>query len=637
LRKTVVTALMLFLLFCETGVVFAENSAMFRITATMPPSAKAGKEIVFEARITNTGTETWVSGENSVFIRIYDANKNYLNETDKIRQFKDTAPGEVLTANIDFDIPAEYSGTYYYKVGIEFQKEVLFSHYFILKVLPFVPVPEVKKWTGNVQIGYQDAQAVEPVTSLNLRVVNLLPEGRYLKFSTSGRSTLTTDPKLSNFLMSYHSKKLDVSIGDFTTALSPLTLSRSRGIKVENRLGRLSLVGLVGSSQKTFEGDLYGLRASTDLTNNLELAANYVQGNKGQNSAASLEAEFTLSPEITLSGEYGWSSYEGEETEQERKRGNAFRVGASAYLEKLSLDGSYERTGDNFFSVANTTLLNGQEEYDVSLDYSFTDYISGTLYYNQYDENLSEEGDIFRYSLADASLSFFFPKLPSLTLIYDISKNFSNEDSEVLIDDTTDTFTAGISYSIKKVRLSVSHSKSDYKDKMEFPSRETTMSNAYGISAPWGRYLVLSANYGTSDTKDLIALNTAKYRYVTLGIEYKIIPDKLSFSTQYRVGRNRDSEDTVNNRKITTNLTLSYYPTKKNMVQLGYVLTDEDNFVSAGAPTSDSKNIYLTSRYHVTKNHSLELRYSLTNGGNLTAETTGSQNQSLHFTYNYRF
>jgi len=262
-------------------------------------------------RITNARTESWMSGEYSVFVKIYDANKNYLTETDKIRQFKDTDPGEVLTANIDFDIPVEYSGTYHYLVGIEFEKEVLLSHYFILKILPFAPVPEVKRWTGSVQVGYQDAQAVEPTTSMNLRVVNLLPQGRYLKLSTSGRSSPIADPELSNFLVSYHSKKVDISAGEFTTGLSQLTLSRSRGIKVESRLGRINLVGLVGSSQKTFEGDLYGLRGSSNVTNKFELAANYVQGKESQNSVASLQGELAISPQITLSGEYGWSSYEG--------------------------------------------------------------------------------------------------------------------------------------------------------------------------------------------------------------------------------------------------------------------------------------------------------------------------------------
>ena len=99
---------------------FAENSAVFRIVTIVPPSAPAGKEIIFVVGITNTGTESWVSGEYSVFIKIYDANKNYLTETDKARQFNDIDPGRVLTTSIAFEIPADYSGTYYGRISIEF-------------------------------------------------------------------------------------------------------------------------------------------------------------------------------------------------------------------------------------------------------------------------------------------------------------------------------------------------------------------------------------------------------------------------------------------------------------------------------------------------------------------------------------
>ena len=196
----VVVLVLVFFIFCRAGFVFAENSAMFRLIATMPPSVQAGKEIIFEIEITNTGTKTWVAGEYSVFVKVYDANKSYLTETDKTRQFEDIDPGEVVTANISFDIPVDYSGTYHYSVYIEFEKEVLFSHYFILKVLPFTLLPEAKKWTGSMQINYQDSQAIEPTTSFNLRSVNLLPHSSYLRFSTSGRSTATAEPKLSNVL-----------------------------------------------------------------------------------------------------------------------------------------------------------------------------------------------------------------------------------------------------------------------------------------------------------------------------------------------------------------------------------------------------------------------------------------------------
>ena len=52
---------------------------------------------------------------------------------------------------------------------------------------------------------------------------------------------------------------------------------------------------------------------------------------------------------------------------------------------------------------------------------------------------------------------------------------------------------------------------------------------------------------------------------------------------------------------------------------------------------SDSKNIYLTSRYNLTKDQSLELRYSVGNGGETNAGAGSSQNQSVHLTYDYGF
>ena len=71
-------SVLIFFIFCRAGFAFAENSAMFRIIATMPPSPQAGKEITFKVGMTNTGTETWVAGEYSVLLKIYDANKSYL-------------------------------------------------------------------------------------------------------------------------------------------------------------------------------------------------------------------------------------------------------------------------------------------------------------------------------------------------------------------------------------------------------------------------------------------------------------------------------------------------------------------------------------------------------------------------------
>ena len=50
-----------------------QHSAKFRIINTIPPSAQAGREIIFVVGITNTGTETWVSGKSLVIRDLRDS------------------------------------------------------------------------------------------------------------------------------------------------------------------------------------------------------------------------------------------------------------------------------------------------------------------------------------------------------------------------------------------------------------------------------------------------------------------------------------------------------------------------------------------------------------------------------------
>jgi len=254
------------------------------------------------------------------------------------------------------------------------------------------------------------------------------------------------------------------------------------------------------------------------------------------------------------------------------------------------------------------------------------------LYYNRYSERSQEEGT-WRYTEAEAILSFSLPKLPSLHVTYNREDNFGSEDSEVWGDDTTDTLTVRISYPIKRARVSFTHLRSDYKDRTEFPSRESIVSNVYGVSVPWGRYLTLSTNYRDSDTRDLLTFSTTTNRYVTLGMNYKIIPNKLTISGKYKT---QLSENTVDKRKIITNLTLTYYPTKKSVLQLSDQLTNYDNFLSGSAWTYDNKNLSFTYNYILTENLDLKLKYNLSYLTDFTYKTT-SQNSDIRLTCNYKF
>lgn len=630
MRKIIVSVIILLVLFYGRGFAFAENSAMFLVT-TVPLSVQAGRRIVFLVRMSNTGIEGWTGGEYSVFVKIFDENKDYLTETNKIGQFKDIAPGEKLTTNITFDVPHEYSGTYYYTVGIDFEKEALFSYYFTLKISPFIPAPETKRWTGKVEIDYQDDPAIESITRLNLRLVNILSHNSYLRLSASGLASPVINPELNNFLVSYHSKKLDISVGDLTTALSRLTLSRSRGIRIEKGLGKLSLVGLVGSAQKKFEDDLYGLRGSIRLTDSSELAANYVERKEDKNSAASVEARFGLSPGLTLRGEYAWNVYKEGEIGSERKKGNAFQLAASLYYEKLMLDASYEKVRRDFYFVGTPSISGDYEQYDLSLTHFLTNHINGTIYYSRYHSGLSENSGSLITSTAGVDLTAAFPNLPRLMITYSLDETRSNDNENLLINDTSDNLTVGFSYPIGKARVSANYLRFGYKDASEMAIDGTTVATNYGLSVPWGKRTTFSANYAVSSAENFTDTNIAYSQLITLEAKYRPSLRKLALSSQYKV----TLPDSGQERKTTTSFGLSYSFTNKSVLRLNYGLTNYGEFINTDKAISDRFSINLNYDSGLAKHHKLQLNYTLNSQRNFTGvgSSTPIENSNLRVIY----
>lgn len=629
-RKAIVSVFILLLLFCNKWVTFAENSAMFLVNI-MPPSAQAGKKIIFLVRIRNTGTESWTSGEYSAFVKIFDENKGYITETNKIPQFKDIAPGEILAANIAFDIPVEYSGTYYYIAGIDFDTEILFSHYLTLKISPFIPTPEIKKWAGSAEIDYQDDRAIESTTNLTLRLVNMLSQTSFLELSASGFASRVIDPQLNNFLISYRSKKLDISAGDLTTGLSRLTLSRSRCIKVEKRLGWLSMAGLVGSSQKKFENDLYGIRGSISLTRAFEIGTNYVQRKRDGNSVASVDAEFGLSSRMTFKGEYASSVYKENEKEPERREGDAFQLSASLAYEKLMLDTSYEKVAQDFTSVGNPFTPRDYEQYDLSLTHFLSNYINGTIHYYKYHIGLSQDSDSLITSTVGGELTVAFPKLPSLLLTYSLDETYSRNNGKSFIKDTSDNLTLGFSYPMGKARVSANYLRFGYKDASEIAINETNESTNYGLWVPWGRRTTLSANYAVSSGENSTYPNVAYFQSITLGIRYCPSLRKLVLSPQYKV----ILPDSQQERKTTTSFGLTYYFTNKSVLTLSYGLTNYGEIINSDKAISDKFSINLNYNAGLGKNDKLELNYSFDTQRNFTAidNSTPNENSSLRLIY----
>jgi len=628
-RKTVISLLINIFLFSGAGVAFADNSAMFLVN-TLPPQAEAGKKTVFLIRINNIATETWVGGEYSIFIRIFDENKEYLTETNRIRQFKDINPGEILKANITFDIPAEYSGIYYYRAGMDFEKEALFSQYFALRISPLIPTPETKKWTGNVEIDYQDDQLIESTTKLNLNLVNLVSSSSYLSLSVSGLASPVINPELNNFLISYHSKKLDLSAGDFTTSLSRLTLNRSRGVKAETKLGRVALAGLVASSQKEFKDDLYGLRGSVRLANNFQIATNYVQEKKNENSVASIEAEIGSGAGLTLRGEYAVNGHKGE-FEWEPKKGNAFRVSTSFCCESLTLDASYDKVKPEFCFLGSPQQSGAYEQYQLSLTHSLTNYINGTMYYNKYHRPLSQNGDSIVTNMLGVDLTTTFPGLPSLLVSYSLDETNISDSVTSSINDVNKNLTIGFSYPIGKAIISANYLRLGYEDKSETAIHETTLSTSYSVSMPWGRRTNVSANYATCSAENSTDINMPRYQSISLGIRYSPSLLRLVLSPQYEI----TLPDSREEMKATASFAVNYSFMNRSVIRFSYSMTNYGELINPDKAISDRFSVNLSCQPSLGKTHKLELDYIFNVQRNFTAveSSTPTENSSLRLIY----
>ena len=622
---------------------------MFEIIAPLPAVVEAGQRTVFVVRITNTGTETWVNGEYSLLVKIYDARKDYLTQSDRVTQFKDTEPGKVLTSEISFDIPADYAGTYYYRINLELKDgSIIESRYFQLQVRPPPPVPK-PKLTGSVKSGYQASSTSESSANLNLYLVNELPEKRYLKFTGIGTYTFAESPHLGNLLLYYRGKGANVSLGDVRDALSDLTLDRTEGLKVNTELGRFKLIATAGRKEQIFSTArpyIYGLGVVVKPISWLELGVNYADlmgkqslslasdspGGQSTNSITGLEASFTPSPEIMISAEYAHSIYDEDRLDDTpTQQGNGFQVNTSIYSEQLSLDTSYERAGKDFFFVGQVSPEGDYEEYDLSLGYFPIDYINVTFFYYRYQSGLSEKNEALRITTGSGSLSLIFPTLPVLTISYDLDEIYSSEEGDELINDTSNIWSLGISYPFKKMRFSVNYSRSDYKSRIEPLVNEVTASITYGIAIPWGRRVTLSPSYTTSEAEGSGDSAASDSRSMSLGIRYQLIPGKIIFSPEYKLTQTKTEKD-----RTATSLGLSYFLTKRSILQLRYDVTGRGPATNWKEKVSEQGNFSLDYTYEFDQNRRLVLKSTWISSRDFETETS-SEESGLSFSYEYHF
>jgi hypothetical protein len=94
----------------------AADTGQFLSMTAAPLPVVAGEPVRFQVLAINQGTETWAAPKTYLEAEIYDQARKYEGRTERFHPPADTARGKSLSASLTFRVPADYSGSYFFRV-----------------------------------------------------------------------------------------------------------------------------------------------------------------------------------------------------------------------------------------------------------------------------------------------------------------------------------------------------------------------------------------------------------------------------------------------------------------------------------------------------------------------------------------
>jgi len=351
------------------------------------------------------------------------------------------------------------------------------------------------------------------------------------------------------------------------------------------------------------------------------------------NPALSVELACNLASDLSILGEYAWNIPHGGDLPEVGQDSTAFQVEGSFDSDKIYIDGSYKKVGENFSVLGNDTLKRDYLEYGVFMDYYLSPYLTTGLYYYVHMSHPSNEDRKLLSTTKSVDVSFYPPGLPLLTLTYDIDemKGVTGSSPGFPVNDVTHAFYGAFSQQFKNIRFSLGYFSSHYEDRTESGLEDDFSLITYRISTKWWDRLSISATQ-RMEQKQTDEDEDESFPAFSLAMTYAVIPQKLTFSPSWRIERKGEGEDD----QITTRIALRYVTSSSNVFECSYSLKNYGSFTNSGAPISDEAKVNLRWRFNLGKNHNLDVSCVFTESKDFIESKTSSIS-SVNLTYNYSF
>ncbi len=584
-----------------------------------PYPVKAGEKLTFQVILINTGTEKWIAEEYSLRAEIYDEQKNYLTRTESIKGRVEVEPGGTVSLYIPFQVPGNYSGTYYWKIFLTYLKETIFSSdYYDFSVMPITVAPEAPlpfKIGGNFITSYDNSsreQWKDYTGNISLNLIGRFFD-RAFSLNVYTYHTASDNFDLDTILFNYYSPLFTLSAGDIMPGFSPLTLyglgALGGAIVTEGRFSTGLVIARSEESVKgststdgTFSRYVYGLQEKVELPKNFTINTSYVfsddnekslDWDKGEwgpgltpvtNGVWGMGINWESGAGIELDGEYAYSNYWEEPKDSAKRKFNdcGFKFASSWEREKFSFEASYERIEPDFFSLASPEVTNDRAGYELLTGYQGISFANLSLGFNEYRDNLAKDPSevTSTQSILAGAVDFDIDKLPDMVVGYSLNLMLGKPRSA--LENNTQTFSLGLSHSLESLTLYSSGQLSNFRDKTDSSNDLSTLTGSFSLTGTLTRALSITSGITLTRTRDLDDHSIDKSQSYSLSVNWGVIPQRFTVSTWGTVVVAKSNDLLVPVDNVTTNASLefSYSFMTGLTLNLGYELDaykdDED-------------------------------------------------------------
>lgn len=414
-----------------------------------------------------------------------------------------------------------------------------------------------------------------------------ISEGRTVIGSYNRKTRSYTGQSQDKWRYYYLNTHFDAVAGNYWLDLSDLTVAGTEmlGVKIDKRDGPWKFQFFSGRSQDPstsggFKQVTSGMRGDYEWSQRSRTLVTLLSAyelDRGETTATNVPARddiISVRHEVDASNNVS-ATLEVAHNIRKPQTGGASRNDAYKFLitgVANAVSGEIEvyNIPRDFVPVAegsSRTLNSNREGFRAQADYSVTEWLDTGVEYEEYDADasLSTAAESVRYGNGYVTIST--DVMPALT--FRRSKLTSSQGTTSESDSVSMFLLAPATFVFPAARLNVSWQDVDF----TAPALSTNSRVwLFSVNTPLTSTLDLSAYYSTSDLTTSLTATATNQKNMSLGLNWRIIPDRLVWSGKYELLKNTGASS--DNRKKQVLSSFNYQTTQD------YALTLSTDFVS---------------------------------------------------------